>query len=189
MRQKAREHDPKGNPEGIFDSFHIRRGDFQYKDTRISAEEIYANTKDKLIANSTIFVATDERDKSFFDPLKKHYNLFFLDDFMHLLEGVNTNYYGMIDQLVASRGRVFHGCWFSTFTGFINRMRGYRSVKDKLPGHEDGVLPTSFYYTPTSRRDALQQYVPLSNSYFAREFPSSWRGIDKGIGMLPQSAA
>lgn len=187
MRQKAREHDPS-NTEGIFDTLHIRRGDFQYKDTRISAEQIYENTKDKLVEHSTIFIATDERDKSFFDPLKQHYNVFFLDDFMDLLEGINTNYFGMIDQLVASRGRTFFGCWFSTFTGFINRMRGYRSVKDKLPGHEDGVLPTSFYYSSHSRRDALQQYVPLSNSFFAREFPTSWRGIDKGIGELPGTA-
>lgn len=189
MRQKAREHDPNGNPDGIFDSFHIRRGDFQYKDTRIDAEQIHAKSKDKLVPGSTIFIATDERDKSFFDPLKQHYNIFFLDDFMDLLEGVNSNYYGMIDQLVASRGRVFHGCWFSTFTGFINRMRGYRSVKDKLPGYEDGVLPTSWYYVPNNRNDVLQRYVPLSNSFFAREFPTSWRGIDKGIGLLPQTSA
>jgi hypothetical protein len=25
-----------------------------------------------------------------------------------------ANYYGMIDQLVASRGRIFFGCWWST---------------------------------------------------------------------------
>lgn len=66
-------------------------------------------------------------------------------------------------------------------------MRGYRSVKDKLPGHEQGALPTSYYYVPTDRKLVLHQYVPLSNSFFAREFPTSWRDIDKGIGMLPQA--
>jgi hypothetical protein len=29
----------------------------------------------------------------------------------------------MIDQLVASKGRIFFGCFFSTFTGYINRIR------------------------------------------------------------------
>jgi hypothetical protein len=75
MREHARKYNPTGNPEGIFDTFHIRRGDFQFKKTRISAEEIYENTKDVLTANSSIFIATDERDKKFFDPLRKHYNV------------------------------------------------------------------------------------------------------------------
>jgi hypothetical protein len=33
------------------------------------------------------------------------------------LSNVNKNYFGMIDQVVASKGRVFVGTWFSTFTG------------------------------------------------------------------------
>jgi hypothetical protein len=75
MREHARKYNPTGNPEGLFDTFHVRRGDFQFKKTRISAEEIYENTKDVLTANSSIFIATDERDKKFFDPLRKHYNV------------------------------------------------------------------------------------------------------------------
>ena len=91
--------------------------DFQYKETRISAEEIYENTKDILVPNSTIFIATDEKDLSFFEPLRKHYNLLFLNDFKHLIEDVNRNYMGMLDQRIASRGRTFIGAYFSTFTG------------------------------------------------------------------------
>ena len=99
MRQIARKHDPTGNPDGIFDTFHIRRGDFQFKNTRIEAEEIYQNSREQLTPNSTIFVATDERDKSFFAPLTKHYNIRFLDDFQEELKDVNSNYFGMIDQV------------------------------------------------------------------------------------------
>jgi len=66
-------------------------GDFQYKNTRIPAEEIIQNTKQHLVFNSTIFIATDERDKSFFDPFRKDYHVHFLDDFQAELEGVNTN--------------------------------------------------------------------------------------------------
>ena len=68
-------------------------------------------------ANSTIFIATDEKNSSFFDPLRQHYNLLFLNDFKDLIEGVNSNYMGMLDQRVASRGRTFIGAYFSTFTG------------------------------------------------------------------------
>jgi len=88
--------------------------DFQFKQTRIDADVIYNNVKDKLQEGATVYIATDERDKKFFGPLKEHYNVFFLDDFKKELEGVNKNYYGMIDQLVASRGRLFFGCWHST---------------------------------------------------------------------------
>ena len=118
MRQKAREN---GDPNGNFDTFHIRRGDFQYKSTRVSADEIYENTRDVFQENSTIFIATDERALDFFEPLRKHYHIYFLKDFQHLLKGLNKNYFGMLDQRIASRGRVFAGAFFSTFTGYINR--------------------------------------------------------------------
>jgi hypothetical protein len=74
----------------IYDSFHIRRGDFQFKTTRLDAKEIYENSKNEFTPGTTIYVATDERDKSFFDPLREHYDLLFLDDFKEdVLKNVN----------------------------------------------------------------------------------------------------
>ena len=64
--------------EGVFDSFHIRRGDFQYKATRIPAIEIYNISKNVIPEGSTVYIGTDERDKTFFDDLRKHYNVLFL---------------------------------------------------------------------------------------------------------------
>ena len=113
MRAKAKEH---GNERGELHAFHIRRGDFQYEETRISAKEIY-EIKDVLPDNSTVFIATDERKKSFFDDLKRHYHVYFLDDFVHLVrEHVDANMYGMLDQRNASRGKIFVGAFLSTFT-------------------------------------------------------------------------
>mmetsp|Transcript_31721 Transcript_31721/g.48632 ORF Transcript_31721/g.48632 Transcript_31721/m.48632 type:complete len:91 (-) Transcript_31721:252-524(-) len=90
----------------------------------------------------------------------------------------------MLDSLIASKGRIFFGCWFSTFTGYINRIRGYRSVNEKQPGYEDGLLPTSYYYALEDRKLHLHTYYPVKKSFYAREFPTSWRSIDKGIGEL-----
>lgn len=92
--EKVRNHVSKrtGGKSTEFDTFHIRRGDFQFKETRIGIEEIIKNTKDNLTPGSTIFVATDERDKKFFEPMKKIYDLLFLDDFKQELEGVNCKY-------------------------------------------------------------------------------------------------
>jgi len=155
-------------------------GDFQYKATRVGADKIYAQTKKIIPENATVYIGTDERDKSFFDLLKRHYHVLFLDDFHDELQGTNTNYYGMLDQLITSRGRFFFGCWFSTFTGYINRIRGYNADKDKYPGYENGIIP-SWYYVLDNRFDAMQQYWPVKQSFFAREFPTSWRLLETGM--------
>eukprot|EP00934_Nitzschia_sp_Nitz4_P008577 Nitzschia sp. Nitz4//scaffold179_size51476//34375//36661//NITZ4_006929-RA/size51476-augustus-gene-0.1-mRNA-1//1//CDS//3329539225//8567//frame0 len=177
MRQKAREH---GDPEGNFDTFHIRRGDFQYKETRIEATQIYENVKDVLVENSTIYIATDEKDKSFFEPIMKHYNVYFMSDFKHLLGDINTNYMGMLDQRVASRGRMFIGAYYSTFTGYINRMRGYHSQKDKLPGWEKGEI-NSYFYVPLRHKLAMKTYKSIHAPMWSREFPTGWRDIDHDL--------
>lgn len=178
VRQKAIEH---GNPKGEYDSMHVRRGDFQYKHTRIPATEIVQNIRDQFTENSTVFIATDERDKSFFDPLRQHYHLYFLDDFLHLLpEDFNKNYYGMLDQRVASRGRVFFGAFLSTFTGYINRMRGYHTQKEHSPGYKDGNLQ-SYFYVPLQQRDDMATYRSLTGPLWGREFPTAWRDIDHNV--------
>ena len=159
----------------------MRRGDFQYKVTRASAEEILEMAKRKIPDGTVLYMATDERDKSFFNPLRKHYHLVFLDDFHdQALQGINTNFYGMIDQLVATRSRTFFGCWFSTFTGYINRLRGYHADEEEQPGYEDGII-NSWYYALADRFDHMQEYYPVKKSFYAREFPTSWRQIDKTL--------
>jgi len=106
VRARARKNDStRNNTKGEFDTFHVRRGDFQYKSTRIEASELYAKSRDQLVEGSTLYIATDERDKSFFTALKEHYDVTFLDDYMDLIKDVNPNYYGMLDQLVAYKGR------------------------------------------------------------------------------------
>lgn len=67
------------------------QGDFQYKNTRIEADEIYNNSKDELRENATVFIATDHQGKPFFQPLADHYDLVFLNDFKDILKDVNTN--------------------------------------------------------------------------------------------------
>lgn len=104
---------------GGYSAMHIRRGDFQYKKVKIPAEEWYDNTKEIWKSNEIIYIATDERDKKFFDPIAKHHDIRFLDDYWELagLGDIDPNYFGMIDTIVSSRARAFAGTWFSTFTG------------------------------------------------------------------------
>ncbi|KAL7547776.1 hypothetical protein ACHAWF_011053 [Thalassiosira exigua] len=166
--------------DGLFDSMHVRRGDFQYKKTRLEAEKLLKISKDKLEEGGLLFIATDERDKSFFQPFREHYDVVFLDDFKDLLEGINTNFYGMLDQLVASKGRVFFGTWWSTLSGYVNRMRGYYIAKHKLEGWQDGSM-NSYYFFPHEKTNQMKQYMPVKKPIYMREFPTSWRDIDKGV--------
>lgn len=177
VRELARQN---GDPDGQYDSFHIRRGDFQYHQTRIDADEIYENVKDVLIENSTLFIATDERNRTFFKPIMDHYKVYFLSDFLHLVPNLNKNFYGMLDQRIASRGRTFVGAYFSTFTGYINRMRGYHSQKEKLPGYETGKI-NSYFYVEKKHKEEMVNYYPIKGPLWSREFPVGWRDIDHDV--------
>jgi hypothetical protein len=179
VRKRAR---ARGDPNGNFDSFHVRRGDFGVVSplTQIDAASIYEISREELVENATLYIATDEANRTFFDPLMAHYDLVFLDDFKALLTGVHSNYYTQIDQLIASKGRVFFGCFYSTFSGYINRLRGYHANKAKAPGYENGVI-ASWYYAPKGQRDDMRKFVPVYQAYFYREFPTSWRLIDKDV--------
>jgi hypothetical protein len=109
LQRRSRDRNPSSL--GHFDSFHIRRGDFeyQYKEMIVNASVLYDSCKDVIPPNATVYVATDERDKTYFEPLAEHYDLVYLDDFLPLIQGLNTNYYGMLDQLIASKSRYFFG--------------------------------------------------------------------------------
>mmetsp|Transcript_15036 Transcript_15036/g.33517 ORF Transcript_15036/g.33517 Transcript_15036/m.33517 type:complete len:588 (-) Transcript_15036:533-2296(-) len=154
---------------GGYSSLHVRRGDLQYKHVKISAEEWYENTKDIWMEDELLYIATDEGKKEFFDPIKKHHKLRFLDDYMDIagLKEIDPNYMGMVDTIVASRGRMFAGTYLSTFTGFITRMRGYY-----------GFLATASWYGMKNEKTKLHKWAFPHSSYFAREFPIGWAGID-----------
>ena len=181
VRDKAREEAGSGtnNPLGLFDSFHIRRGDFQYKVTRLDGAAILANSVDELRPSGTVFIATDEKDVSVFKELAGSYKVLYLKDFVHLLAGVNPNYYGMIDQIVASKGQVFFGTFFSTFSGYINRMRGYADEKGRQGGeHGTGKLEDSYYFATIDKKHEMNKFLPIRSPFYSREYPTAWRDID-----------
>ena len=74
----------------------------------------------------------------------------------------------MIDQVVCTRGDVFVGTWFSTFTGYITRMRGYMGYSD-----------SSVYYGDRSHRDRFQHFEEPKFPFYMREWNNSWYLIDE----------
>jgi hypothetical protein len=124
LQSLGREHGFSTDSEGIggYSSLHIRRGDFQYKKMKLTPDEWYNNTKDVLQKNEILYISTDEKDKSFFEPFRKAgHTLFFLENFDPHVEGLDPNHMGMVETVVASQGRIFIGTYRSTFSGYINR--------------------------------------------------------------------
>ena len=129
--------------------------------------------KDTFLENEVIYIATDERNKTFFDPIKKHNDIKFLDDYwdMAKLSDLDPNFMGMIDTIVASRGRTFGGTFRSTFTGYINRMRGYH-----------GMTMKDSYYGYLEKKTVTHKWLDkYDGNSFAFEWPNGWIGIDGDV--------
>ncbi|XP_073012018.1 uncharacterized protein [Typha latifolia] len=82
-----------------FDSMHVVRGE-KAKNTALwpnlaadtSPEALLATLRDKIDDGRHLYIATDEPDTSFFDPLKDKYTTHFLDDYKELW-GENSEWY------------------------------------------------------------------------------------------------
>jgi hypothetical protein len=102
---------------------------------RLSADQWHNNTRTWLEpdAGRLLYIATDETNRTFFGPLMEHYKVRFLDDYYELagLSNLDPNFVGMIEQVVASRARVFVGTYFSSFSAYTGRMRGYHGLSGK----------------------------------------------------------
>jgi hypothetical protein len=152
-------------------SIHIRRDDFQYKELRISCEEILDNIKDIIPFGSKLYIATDHKDKLFFNPLAEHYTLLFYDDIfskVKIYDGFNVNYIPIIEQLICTRSIKFIGNKLSTLSSYIYRLRGYMNdIEDK-----------NYYINTEKFNHKLQKVLSSDNEYianWAREYQDAWQ--------------
>ena len=147
-----------------FDSFNTRRGSgYTDQGKSISFEEFIKQTDNKILEGRTVYIGVNKQNKSFFDPLKKKFDLTFLEDYVHLLPGIDQFYYPLVDQLVEAKG-MDH---FPMFVSYVDRIRGYDSF-DKSSKQR-----MEYYYGTTEK-----QYYPLSQPLSTQEFPSGWRHIN-----------
>lgn len=172
LEGKSRGFEVDEDGAGGYSALHVRRGDLQYKKVKIPAAEWYENTKEIWQEKEILYVATDERNKTFFDDLAVHYDLRFLDDYWDLaqLGDLDPNYMGMIDTIVASRGRAFAGTFFSTFTGYINRLRGYYGMSMK-----------NSWYSFLPKKTRMHEWTTIDYTAFSFEWPEGWVGIDADV--------
>ena len=83
------------------------------------------------------------------------------------LKGVNPNWFGMVESIVCTRAKAFAGTYFSTFTGYIHRLRGYHGLGE------------STYYHHKRFRFFPQMQKSVGHG-FSREWRAGWTDDDHG---------
>jgi hypothetical protein len=145
-------------------ALHIRRGDFQYKQTRIEIDKLLSNIRPLLgKPNRLLYIATDEKNQTVFEPLRKEFQVVFLTDYHVMLKEESKTpqrLWGMVEQLVCVGAQTFIGTELSTFSAYITRMRAYAA--SELSEYEEeynrNIYFTTRKYTGLPESDNLETY-------------------------------
>ena len=115
---------------GEYNAIHIRRNDFIFVNPNYAIpqlDNLMEDIKNRIPNNIPLYIATDEKNKILFDFLKERYTIYFLEDFFKDLNQYESL---VIDQIICSESDIFLGSKLSTFSDYINIMRGYYGKKD-----------------------------------------------------------
>jgi hypothetical protein len=201
VRADSLAEDPSGG--GVYYALHIRRGDFQFKEVKLSAEQIvknlhFPNGTAIIPPGSLVYLSTDDPDgvclhcmvqripcenykppkppgcpeDTSWDAMRKAgWKLRFLGDYLKkgVLQGYNPNLFGTAEVIVCSRAKVFAGTFYSTFTGYIHRIRGYHGIGEDSYYHTNNLLM------------AMRKPESIGHGFF-REWRAGW--TDDSLGGL-----
>lgn len=112
---------------GEYNALHVRRGDFlhtmndNYLDSVESGRKILKKILPLIPVNIPLYISTDETNLDFFEPIREFYKIYFYKDFDYDLNDLDR---AVLEQVICSNAKDFHGSWLSTYTKRINVMRG-----------------------------------------------------------------
>lgn len=112
---------------GEYNALHVRRGDFlyamsnDYLNSVNSGEKILEKILPFIPNDIPLYISTDETNLDFFEPIKKHYKIYFYKDFDYNLDDLER---AVLEQVICANAKDFYGSWLSTYTKRINVMRG-----------------------------------------------------------------
>ena len=122
--------------EHQYNAIHVRQNDFLNTRPDSAKNQIKTLLEDiqNIIPNDVpLYIATDEKNKSLFDPLRKKYNIWFLDNFNLNLKAHEAL---VVEQIICSNANIFLGSKDSTYSEYINILRGY---ENKLVHYNQGT--------------------------------------------------
>jgi len=143
-----------------FGAMHIRRGDFQYDNTRIDAESIVTHTENLFCPGQTIYAATDEQNPQFLMPLRDRYDVVTLGQLdPDVVSAIPYHLLGIVETLIcAAAPDRFVGTRLSTFSARISILRGHMSL---TPESDLAGIDTALYYTqPPFRHSSAEARQP-----------------------------
>ena len=131
---------------GNFAALHVRRGDFQYEKTQITAHEILQHIRALLEPGQTIYLATDEPEGAFFDVLREEFHVVTFDRLLEEVAKKTPDHWrGIVETLIcAGAPGPFVGTRLSTFSARIQILRGHLS---RTRGGDCEGIDTALYYT------------------------------------------
>ena len=155
-----------------YSAFHIRRGDFQYDQTQIGANQILEHTEALLSLGQPIYVATDETNGAFLDVFRKKFAVVTFDCLPgEIVADIPDHWCGIIETLIcaAAPGR-FIGTRLSTFSSRISTLRGHLS---HTKGSDCEGIDAELHYTQPPL------YAKTVAGLFARYWGTSARNVDQ----------
>ena len=159
---------------GLFEyvSAHIRRNDFQFKNSWVPPETSFNNMvkfMDEKNGGDVMYIASDA-EPDFFSNISKQYKevkvIYRWSDFVDkkgkLYDEFNKQYghvldvhkiprklVHLIEMVIASGGKRFFGTTSSTYSAYITRLRGYIDVPDQGIYFHNRQGQYEFHYRPT----------------------------------------
>ena len=126
-----------------FNAIHIRRNDFlnvRKHESENQFTNLLKDIEDRIPKDKPLFIATDESKREIFQFLKQAgYTYYFAGDFYpymaHLIKDTHPDVSEeicalLVDQIVCSKADIFLGSFLSTFSDYINILRGQNNLKD-----------------------------------------------------------
>lgn len=160
---------------GQFHAVVIRRNEFirAYPQSDIPAAQIMDVIAERAPAGSRLLIATDETDRRFFAPLAAKYRLAYARDWVaHARPDMDRYQLSCVVQNLCALAETFVGTRLSTFSAYVNRLRGYHDRADTSIRFTDGThhrFPDddapAFSWQPSHHRN-----LPL----WGREFREGW---------------
>eukprot|EP01065_Artemidia_motanka_P006022 TRINITY_DN12927_c0_g2_i1.p1 TRINITY_DN12927_c0_g2~~TRINITY_DN12927_c0_g2_i1.p1 ORF type:complete len:423 (+),score=131.93 TRINITY_DN12927_c0_g2_i1:767-2035(+) len=160
---------------GTFHAMHVRHGEYQQKQAIFPASAVIKQIEGILKPGDLIYVATDEKNKEWFDPLRQQgYRLRFYGDFVEAagLADVSPSHVGMVETMVAVAADRFIGTYWSTFTGYITRLRMYAGRRQ------------TFYFMKEYQKKLWEDSAPTPPVGWWQEWPEAWIDIDNFYGVI-----
>ena len=160
---------------GEFHAVQVRRTDFIRYHPPVDIDTIMTQLAEAAPAGSTLVIATDEPNRAFFRALSARYKVIYGVDLIKQAapDDMPSYQFSAVEQNLCALAETFTGTRWSTFSAYINRLRGYHRMGDTRIRFTDGI---HHHIRDTERwpQFSWQPAVRHREALWGREFQEGW---------------